>query len=441
MKVTLSARSEIGVVREKQQDDYIIGLGDSNFKWLKDTENISFSTNSMSLFVIADGMGGAVSGELASRLTIEGIMEYFNSISNRADNIEWRNILTNAIECANQKIHNYLIDHPESKGMGSTVTLGLIDDDRLHVSWVGDSRCYLFRNSELRQLTKDHSLVMKLLEEGEITGEEVFHHPMRNVITRSMGSDKADSDFADTYINPGDTILFCTDGLNSMLKNDDIETILIKDKKGDDTTAELISAANEAGGEDNTTVILLEVEENDNKSTYTAKHSEENAIHQPLRKSPLSYVMPMIFVGGFLILIGLITWVTLRSNPDNIGGEQGISLNKKTKKQSVIPAIPQMESDSSLRDVKQTLISEAKRHDTEYYIRVNTYRHEEDARRELINLTGTIPEKAFRVDSIADGLFELRIKGFKQKKEASTFILENKLSNAVVLNLFSKHNN
>ncbi len=208
------------------------------------------------LFVVADGMGGAQAGEVASQLAVE---EFHEALPDEGSAEER---LINRIRAANRRIYDLSRTQHEHAGMGTTLTAAYLDDDHLAVAHVGDSRAYIFRDGELTRLTQDHSLVEELVRQGKLTQEQAAEHPQRSIITRALGIE-GDVE-VDTWSYPmraGDVVLLCSDGLTSMIGEEQIGQILRGETSLDRAADGLIGAANEAGGRDNITVVLFRLEE------------------------------------------------------------------------------------------------------------------------------------------------------------------------------------
>ena len=205
------------------------------------------------LFAVADGMGGAQAGEVASRLAAAAFREF-----HEADDLDSEQRVAAIIQEANRRIYDRARSDAQASGMGTTITAALLDGAKVAVGHVGDSRAYRLRDARLEQLTEDHSLVADLVRSGRLTPEEADTHPQRSVITRALGTDpEVDVDTFTVATEPGDVFLLCSDGLTTMVAEEDIvETI-----RGADTleqaTKALVKAANRAGGEDNITVVLF----------------------------------------------------------------------------------------------------------------------------------------------------------------------------------------
>jgi PPM family protein phosphatase len=222
------------------------------------------------LFAVADGMGGAKAGEVASGLAAAAVQESGND----GESGEAR--VAALIEEANRRVFRRASEDRDASGMGTTMTVALVEDDSVAIGHVGDSRAYLIRDGRLEQLTDDHSLVAELVRSGKLTPEEAEAHPQRSVITRALGTD-ADVD-VDTFsvdAAPGDLFLLCSDGLTTMV---DDETILaaVEENRSDlkNAAKALVNAANRGGGEDNITVVFFEV----GGAEEPGEHTEDTVI-------------------------------------------------------------------------------------------------------------------------------------------------------------------
>jgi protein phosphatase len=207
------------------------------------------------IFAVADGMGGHRAGEVASIMALENLRR---SLAKRSkEPIEKK--LVEAIKSANQEIYKQATKDLSIRGMGTTLTVAIESDRKLYVAHVGDSRLYLLRDGKLCQLTNDHSLVAQMVASGHLKPEEAEVHPQRNVIMRAVGSEATvEVDLIVEDIFPGDRFLLCTDGLNAMLSDDEIARVLLdKDDLGT-ACQELVSWANDRGGNDNITVVVFE---------------------------------------------------------------------------------------------------------------------------------------------------------------------------------------
>ena len=203
-------------------------------------------------FAVADGMGGARAGEVASAMAAEA----FEGAAESGEAAEAQ--LTRIVREANRRIYEIAVSDESRRGMGTTLTAAKIHGDDVSLGHVGDSRAYLLRDGELEQLTRDHSLVAELERSGQITPEAAEHHPQRSIITRALGPEPDVE--VDTYTVPGhdgDVFLICSDGLTSMISDEEVAAILRSADSLDDAADQLVRAANQSGGKDNITVILF----------------------------------------------------------------------------------------------------------------------------------------------------------------------------------------
>jgi protein phosphatase len=232
--------SDIGLVRETNEDSYVC--------------------SPPNLFIVADGMGGHVAGEIASKLAVKTVNGYIQEHVGK-DNLEL--LLKQAIIQANTSIYQMALSKEDFSGMGTTVTAVYIDGKKLHWGHVGDSRIYLLRNGEFRQITNDHSLVWELVQSGSITREDAQNHPKRNILTRAVGTSCLISvDTGTLSLEAGDVVLMCTDGLTNMVSEEEICKLMQrKDCDPSSIVEQLVMQAKNAGGFDNITTILLKEED------------------------------------------------------------------------------------------------------------------------------------------------------------------------------------
>jgi protein phosphatase len=208
------------------------------------------------LFVVADGMGGAQAGEVASRIAVESFQPGLD------DAFEPELALAELARSANSRIHELSHSNAEQAGMGTTLTAVYVGTEDVAIAHVGDSRAYCLRDGELLRLTDDHSLVDELMRQGRLTPEEAVEHPQRSVITRALGPEgSVEVDTRSFRARAGDVYLLCSDGLTTMISEELIRSILLADPALRNAGEALIAAANQAGGRDNITVVLLRLEE------------------------------------------------------------------------------------------------------------------------------------------------------------------------------------
>ncbi len=215
------------------------------------------------LYLVADGMGGESAGEVASSLVIRVVSEYlrsnifFSEGKLLSDEII-KDKISEAIHRADQAISSYVSDHPETKGMGSTIVLALLLGDTIYIAHVGDSRAYLIKEDGIERLTVDHSLMARLISIGQVTEEEARSHTRRGEIYKAIsGKSDVEPDLNKVKLEAGDQILLCSDGLNSMIRDEEIKEIILTSLDPQGACEKLIAAANREGGEDNVTIVLL----------------------------------------------------------------------------------------------------------------------------------------------------------------------------------------
>jgi PPM family protein phosphatase len=204
------------------------------------------------IFAIADGMGGAKAGEVAAALAADAL---------RGEGGRGEDAVVGLIQEANRRVYQRATEDAEASGMGTTMTVALLEDGRVRIGHVGDSRAYLLRGGELSQLTDDHSLVGELVRSGKLAPEDAESHPQRSVITRALGTDPdVDVDTITIETRAGDLFLLCSDGLYSMVGNDRIQALVERNRGDLDRAAKaLVAAANKGGGDDNITVVAFEI--------------------------------------------------------------------------------------------------------------------------------------------------------------------------------------
>ena len=237
------AKSDIGKAREMNQDYFYISSDNDKYK----------------IYIVADGMGGYKGGEIASSLASISVKSYIES---NIDKIELNKekimeLIKNSILYANTVVYNKSKENSDLEGMGTTIEVCLIYNNRAYIGHVGDSRIYRIRKNIIRRLTRDHSYVEDLVRDGTITREEAYNHPKKNMITRALGCySNVEPDVMVRGFLPDDIIVMTSDGLTNMIKDDEIYNIV---KDNVETAHEkLIERANELGGYDNITVIILD---------------------------------------------------------------------------------------------------------------------------------------------------------------------------------------
>lgn len=233
MNVSIGAKSDVGRVRKGNEDAMLVDAP---------------------LFVVADGMGGHLAGDVASATAVEVIKE-----SAEQDPPKDPSNLESYVRAANKAIWEKALEDTKLQGMGTTCTLLYLDEGTAHIAHVGDSRAYLLRDGEFSQLTEDHTLVERMVREGKLERDQAARHPQRSIITRALGVESdVEVDLSTFEVTEGDRVLLCSDGLSSMVDDSAIEALL-RDASGAEGAVEsLVEAALEAGGEDNVTVVVLD---------------------------------------------------------------------------------------------------------------------------------------------------------------------------------------
>ena len=218
--------------------------------------------NLPNLFIVADGMGGHNAGDFASRCVVRTIKEYIEQ-SQEQNPIK---LIQEAIQVSNARLLEEASKQMELIGMGTTVVVTTISGHYAYTANVGDSRMYLIADDQIRQITKDHSLVEEMVRLGQITKEEARKHPDKNIITRAVGaSRKVDVDFFDEKLNPDSILLMCSDGLSNMVEDEEILRIVTGDGSLEERAQMLVKTANDHGGKDNIAVVLIEPDTNEGR--------------------------------------------------------------------------------------------------------------------------------------------------------------------------------
>jgi serine/threonine protein phosphatase PrpC len=238
VRIEIGVRSDVGLAREINEDAYLIDDP---------------------LFVVSDGMGGHVAGDVASSTAVAVIADEF-----AAADVGNPDSLIDVLRHANSAIWQKSQSDPSLRGMGTTCTLLTIRDSQAHLAHVGDSRAYLLRDGELSQLTEDHTLVGRMVREGRLSQEEAEHHPQRNIIMRVLGVDSdVEVDILSLDLIPNDQLLLCSDGLTSMIDVGLIRQTLESENDAQAAADRLVQLANKAGGEDNITALVIQVRDSD----------------------------------------------------------------------------------------------------------------------------------------------------------------------------------
>ena len=236
------AKTDIGKSRQTNQDFYYI----------------SNSENDYSLYIVADGMGGYNGGDIASSLATESVRKYIENNFNKVqhDKESLKNLIADAVEYANKMVYERAKENEELDGMGTTLEVCLIYNNRAYIGHVGDSRIYRIRNNIIRKLTTDHSYVEKLVKDGTITREEAASHPKKNMLTKALGcTELVEPDITVKGFLKDDIIVMTTDGLTNMVRDEEIYNEIRKDIEN--ASNRLVEIANLNGGYDNITILII----------------------------------------------------------------------------------------------------------------------------------------------------------------------------------------
>ncbi|MCB1214961.1 MAG: Stp1/IreP family PP2C-type Ser/Thr phosphatase [Deltaproteobacteria bacterium] len=248
MKIQCYGISNVGMKRSQNEDSYLIN-------------------DEIGLYMVADGMGGHLGGEFASKLAVTTVEELLSGFLDpevtqiHGVNTEGSDVgdrLLHAIQEAGRRIHHESLYDEKLRGMGTTAVAVLFDNGKFYVAHVGDSRAYLLRESALQQLTEDHSLVTEQVKAGMISAKDAKSHKLKNVITRSVGyQEEVEADLKVLEAQDGDRIMMCSDGLSNLVEHHEIQEIM-KDLELQEACEKLVKTANARGGDDNITVVMLE---------------------------------------------------------------------------------------------------------------------------------------------------------------------------------------
>jgi protein phosphatase len=260
IRVSVFGKTDVGRTREHNEDTFLVAdLTAKKASLQPEVRDHDIGLRG-SLFIVADGMGGAAAGEIASAMAAQSIYQHMASHwcdDKDASPKRFAYRLKEAVDGANAKIHQYAKQHPELKGMGTTTTAVGVLGDTLYLSQVGDSRAYLVRNGEAIQLTKDQSLMQRLVDAGELTEEEAERSERKNIILQALGPDaNIRVDLTHQPIRRGDALVMCSDGLSNQVKKDEIATMVTEDPDLVGICNKFVEMANARGGPDNITVLV-----------------------------------------------------------------------------------------------------------------------------------------------------------------------------------------
>jgi protein phosphatase len=298
--ITASLRTDIGQIRDHNEDFFIF----------QEPANDTEASRNGWLYIVADGVGGADAGEVASRFASEQTLAHYLQ-NDTQENPGQR--LVDAMQSANTDLRRMVAERNNNSRMATTMVGVVITGGKACIANVGDSRCYLWRKGSLEQVTKDQSLVAKLLEEGAITPEEAENHPRRNVILYSLGSERSPKiDLYERFLEPDDRLLLCSDGLTRHVTDKELALYLADDAL-DEATQSLVNLANNRGGQDNITAVILHFH-GDGVQKSVSPQSDNGAATavipkpQPAQKSLWGFT---IFLTIIQICLIIVLWAIL----------------------------------------------------------------------------------------------------------------------------------
>ena len=297
--VHVFGKTDVGRTREHNEDCFVVADLTTMNASLQPEVRVHTPGDRGSLFMVADGMGGAAAGEIASALATEVVLRELDARWRQATDADpetFARAIKAACETANARIHRYATEHPENRGMGTTATIAGFLGDTLFLAQVGDSRGYIIRHGVAQQITKDQSLMQKLVEAGELTAAEAEVSERRNIILQALGPEPiVKVDLTTQQVRRGDTLVLCSDGLSGQMRAEDIGRIVSEDADLVRACRKLIDLANENGGPDNITVVAVRFEGNGlevasadedvGHQTYTSQ--TERRITQPVDTSSI----------------------------------------------------------------------------------------------------------------------------------------------------------
>lgn len=265
LKFTLFGNTNVGSVRDHNEDNFALCSDLSQKQWSFSRDELVTLSDKGAVMVVADGMGGTNAGEVASDIAQKSVKEAFDALDKiPASQKEREQLLRQMVINAHKAVVDHQSENLDTAGMGTTLVIAWVIDHLVHVSWSGDSRCYVFDpGTPLYPFSEDHSIVWDLVKQGDLTPEEARTHPNSNIISQSLGDPKSTPKpgVKSRSLYKGNKVLVCSDGLNGMLSDEEMDAYMQKEQPVSQTCKELVEAANAAGGHDNITCLLLEVNE------------------------------------------------------------------------------------------------------------------------------------------------------------------------------------
>ena len=283
VKIKLAAGTNVGLVRQNNEDNFVVSSDLSTSEWLVPQAGPYADLGELgALLVVADGMGGANAGEVASAIAVETIQKKYTPEALKdviGDDKCIQEFMKDVVKEADLNIFNHSKEDKSTQGMGTTIVMAWLLGNKAYICWCGDSRCYVLNKKHgLIQLSKDHSYVQELVDKGELSPELMHDHPLSNVITRCLGDteNRADPETRIYQLHNGDIIMLCSDGLCGICHDDAIlETMIQYHEDPMECKNELISIALSAGGYDNVTIALANIQNDEESEEEDQKEDDE----------------------------------------------------------------------------------------------------------------------------------------------------------------------
>ncbi len=339
VKFKLAAGTNVGLIRQNNEDNFVVCCDLSASNWLiPKTNDFAEVGQYGALLVVADGMGGANAGEVASAIAVETVQNMFvpeNLEDAITDDKTIQEFMKSVVKAADLNILNHSREDSSTSGMGTTIVMAWVLNDKAYICWCGDSRCYVLNKRHgLIQLSKDHSYVQELVDKGELDPELMHDHPLSNVITRCLGDadNRANPETRIYQLRTGDTIMLCSDGLSSLCSDHDIQETMESFREDPmECKNELISAALSHGGYDNVTIavcdIMIEGEEEEEPATDEEDEGEDSSqteeLSTTIRSEVIGHrrVMPRVLLFFLLMLIAAGIYIYLVPDCEPIRNE------------------------------------------------------------------------------------------------------------------------
>jgi PPM family protein phosphatase len=285
VRVSVFGKTDLGLTRDHNEDTFLVAdLSTGNASLGPDVRDHEVGPRG-SLFMVADGMGGAAAGELASAMAADIIHRHLATAWAQDSEVSAARFafrMKEAVELANQQIYSYAREHPDVRGMGTTVTAAGVFGNELYLTQIGDSRGYLIRNGVAFQLTRDQSLTQRLVDAGELTEEEAEQSERRNIILQALGPDpRVKVDLSRQALQRGDTLILCSDGLSGVVRREEVSQLVAELGDLASLCSALIDLANDRGGPDNVTVVAVRFDGEGLPESDSGKGAGYNVYHVP----------------------------------------------------------------------------------------------------------------------------------------------------------------